>query len=331
MDRENYPEYNATLKLQDLLKKDRLEKFISHLKQNKQFIIKSSSGKKHAVYLKNMDVLLKLQNLFTSIPNNKNAKNEINSLKFSVYSGTKKNITFNISLSNIVKIKEFGGRDPTRIERGQIGSIQSQLDNIKNNNELKCVPIFLGDDVYDIVSVSKPNSNSVKADIVFFDLNGIAVAWASLKKGNSPKDFQQWSGVSSRSGSQISNSSETQYFIKYLKENYKDGVRNSVMKSITDNNLKKYAVFGKNALNSQNSEENVNMVIQGNITLSRNGNYYVINASNVFTKNNMPTNSYEPTFYARPDTRRNDGSIPKTRIGIFPKGYRPEGKVEEIK
>ena len=177
----------------------------------------------------------------------------------------------------------------------------------------------------------KKAKNGVKADIVFLDINGNPVAWGSLKKGNSPKDFQQWSGISSRASDLISNHNETQTFVDYVKSNYKEGVKTPIMKTIDDMNVKKLAVFGNKALSSVNSEENVNIVIQSNRpTIKKSGNYYVIDAK-IFTKQSMPKTGYEPTFYGRPDNSRNDQGISNTRLGIFPKDYKPEGKVEEIK
>lgn len=91
-----------------------------------------------------------------------------------------------IPFGSIVKTKDFGGEEAgqrEKIEQGQIGEIQSQLEDAKAGQP--SVKLKVGDRIVDAASVEKErgsvNGRAPKSDMTVLDSNGDAVAWVSLK------------------------------------------------------------------------------------------------------------------------------------------------------
>lgn len=291
---------------------------------------------------KNQDVLKEIEQLVSSYEKEKKStekkkiENEFNKkiIKVNIENVGNKEL----SIANLLRTPELGGRDPLYYERRQTSELQKQLLEIKKNDGIFIVPIKLGKKIYNVYEISKHDNNVDKADIKFLDVKGRAIAWASLKKGTSPKDFQQWSGISDRTSTFISSHNETKQFIskvRELKENSQDNTQSTYTKKINDPKIKNIAIFGKDSIDNaqKKTPNNVNTIIQDEYTkmkIVKQNNYYIITGDLLIRNNTLP-DSYDPTFFARPDSRRNDAGIEKTRLGIFPRDYRTGNKILEIK
>lgn len=231
----------------------------------------------------------------------------------------------NIKLSSLYKDSEFANRtqDTTMQQDIQIKSIASQIENIKNQTNKNYVRLRIGNNFYNVVSVVDSPFGS-KSDFHFIDTESNYVGFVSHKHGNSPRDFQQWSGTSKRFQEKIFNHAETQSFIKELQSRFDSGLppRSSVARKIVDPNLKMMSCFGIDYGNDFGLN-NVNAIMQGSLLLKNQGDCYLLKAShNVILNETIPNYSYDPVFIAVHKKDRSDHEIKDARITINPIGGR---------
>ena len=230
-----------------------------------------------------------------------------------------------VKLSNLYKDSEFSNRtqDTTMQQDIQINSIANQIENIKKETNKNYIRLRIGNDYYDIINVVD-SPFGCKSDFNFIDTNGNYVGFISHKHGNSPRDFQQWSGTSKRFQEIIFNHPETQSFVKELLSRFDQGLpsTSSVARRIVDEKLKMMACFGIDHGN-EFGLNNVNAIMQGNLLLKNQGDCYLLKAShNVILNNSLPDYSYEPVFIAVHKKDRSDHSIKDARVTINPIGGR---------
>lgn len=217
--------------------------------------------------------------------------------------------------------KSYTLHKPTSTERGELlfindfnrmvyDAIQSEmkLKNSPIDKECPGVNIKLGKYTFkDVVGVNKVEGTP-KADLVLVACKNkklIEVGYISHKMGSAPRDFGQWSGMTEKAGTSISNHAEVQLFVSQVKQ-YTDAHPEwisesgfAIGKKITDVNLRKKAVYGPNFKNSP-GYDNVHAVLQGNPTLTSNGrNTYILSADGgVEINGDDIKNGFEPTFVA---------------------------------
>lgn len=180
-----------------------------------------------------------------------------------------------------------------------------------------------------------------KADLILIDKYGQPQCYISHKAGSSARDFQQYSGISSRSGNYIFNSPEVVKFkndvVKLAESN---NINAAVYRDIKDVKVKERAVFGKDFNKSTNakSADNIDFFAQGDIIISligkKSSNFgstplvkvnfstKLINKKNIAQ---MTSGSYDPVLGARPGEsyRKLESeltSVYGVRAGIFPEG-----------
>lgn len=230
-----------------------------------------------------------------------------------------------VKLSSLYKDSEFSNRtqNTTMQQDIQVSSISNQIENIKQSTNKNFVRIRIGNEYYNVISVVD-SPFGYKSDFNFIDVDGKYVGFVSHKHGNSPRDFQQWSGTSKRFQELIFNHPETQSFIKELVLRFSDGLpsASSVARKIIDQNLKMMACFGTD-YGSEFGLNNVNAIMQGNLLLKNQGDCYLLKGShNVILNSNLPDYSYEPVFIAVHKKDRSDHGIKDARITINPIGGR---------
>lgn len=334
-----------------------------------KIIIKVGTGKEDVIQIAKTMSLNDFKNKFESIlpPETKSAKMWV--CKDSV----------KISTGNILKTSEFGGIDSKsstkkgNIEWGQISLIKEEqklssyilnnptasesgerdfindfnkmiCDIVKKENKLTYgIDIKIGQDVFkNIVGVNKV-SGTPKSDLTLVSYkNGKLVneVHISHKKGSRAKDFGQWSGMSSKAGTIISNDSEVLYFIekvkKYTTDNPKWHMQTgfTIAKKIENNLLSCRATYGPN-YNSNKGENNVHAILQGDPKLKKQGELYLLESSGPMKLNGPPLEGeYEPYLMAikkgssekilDPNAKgvRSDFGIRGMRFSIYPKGGR---------
>lgn len=230
-----------------------------------------------------------------------------------------------VKLSSLYKDSEFSNRtqDTTMQQDIQVNSIANQIENIKKETNKNYIKLRIGNDYYDIISVID-SPFGCKSDFNFIDTDGKYVGFVSHKHGNSPRDFQQWSGTSKRFQKEIFDHPETQSFIKELVSRFDEGLpsTSSVARRIVDEKLKMMACFGIDYGN-EFGLNNVNAIMQGTLLLKNQGDCYLLKAShNVILNNSLPDYSYEPVFIAVHKKDRSDHGIKDARVTVNPIGGR---------
>lgn len=228
-------------------------------------------------------------------------------------------------LSDFVKTKEFGGKGAgsgTIKENQALLSFRNKLNVIKSTIGQSSVPIMIGDTIHythDVVSTP----GTPKSDFHLVDETGLELIWISHKDGHKAKDHQQWGGMSKRNEPLIHNTEETQQFISYIKSEFPKGLPNAttIARKITDDHLKKISIYG-NQYGNEFGRQNVNLVLQGDISLIDCGNHYQLTATHIHHNGDDMVDDYEPVFMAIYKGDRNDCGIKNTRMVIAPVGSR---------
>jgi len=229
-----------------------------------------------------------------------------------------------IKLTSLYKDSEFSNRTQnTTIKQDlEVYSLSHKLEEIKKQTNKPYVDVRVSETIYRVASViSSPFG--YKSDFHFVDTNGNAVMHVSHKYGNSARDFQQWSGTSKRFQERIFNHPETIKFISTLQSIGSELPRAStVARRISDDLLKQLAIYGTD-FGSEFGLNNVEAVLQGNLSLKNIGDCYMLIASHHGLRNPVvPSQNYEPVFLAVHKKDRSDHGIKNSRITINPIGGR---------
>jgi hypothetical protein len=229
-----------------------------------------------------------------------------------------------IKLTSLYKDSEFSNRTQnTTIKQDlEVYSLSHKLEEIKKKTGKPYVDVRVSETIHRVVTViSSPFG--YKSDFHFMDVDGNAVLHISHKYGNSPRDFQQWSGTSKIFQKEIFNHPETMCFISSLQDMGNELPRAStIARRIKDDRLKQLAIYGTD-FGSEFGLNNVEAVLQGNLSLKNIGDCYMLIASHHGLRNPIvPSQNYEPVFIAVHKKDRSDHGIKNARITINPLGGR---------
>lgn len=300
----------ARLSLKELSKRNNFDTFLRRISIGQGF------------YLVNTDEIIFLNE---SILNKISSIEDLNQFRIngSILLPTIDNQT--VKLSNLYKDSAFSDRSQytTQHQDSEVAKLSRDIEEIKNKTNKDYVSIGIGHSNYDVVEISL-STVGVKSDFNFIDKDGKPVGFISHKYGSSPKDFQQWSGTSKRFQELIFKDHETQNFIEELRKRYPDGFpeATTVARRINSKTLKNIAMFG-NEFGGEFTQNNVEAIMQGNLSLKQTGNYYALLSSHYTMLNGYsPSLSYEPVFMAVHKKDRADHKIINCRITINPIGSR---------
>lgn len=301
----------ANLSASDLLKYDwRLEKFLTKYKNGETFEL-SSGTKVQLIFQKHVYDKLK----------SKKTK-EISGLEFL----DKKAKTKKYKITNFKKNEEFGGK-PTGggagvgIEMREINSINEQIAKITGQIKKKTVPVKIKGKTYQIAKCVK-TKGVPKSDFSVLDSDGEEIVWLSHKEGSTPKDFQQWGGMTEE---RIANHPESKKFIAQIQDMFPRGIPNAttIAKKIKDPNLRKWAVYGVDYGSGKPlGLQNVSVVLQGPVELKKKGSAYVFDANHSHENGEDITGDFEPVFMAVYKGDRSNFGVKGARFGIQPLGSR---------
>lgn len=225
-------------------------------------------------------------------------------------------------LSALEKTAEFGGKGAgsgTAKEDIELASLRKQLNDIRIKTAMGYVPIKVGRKVYNVAD-AESTPGVPKSDFHLLDPNGKECVWISHKDGKSPKDFQQWGGISKRSEPTIFNHKEVQAFIKDLKTTYPDGLprATSLYRKIKDKKLKYLSVYG-NQYGRALGRQNTSILIQGPVKLVKKGKVYQFESNHIhFNGDSVDSLGFEPVLSAIYKGDRSDAGVKGTRIVIMP-------------
>jgi hypothetical protein len=177
--------------------------------------------------------------------------------------------------------------------------------------------------VKNIVGVEK-TAGTPKSDFHLIDESGKAVIHISHKKGSSPKDFQQWGGITETS---ITDHPEVKYFEKQVNILYPGGVMpngQSAYMKIKDNDLKMMAVYGVNYAKGTLDVNRVDVLIQGDpgLKLLSNGDFELTGTGHVHYLPEKMTGGFEPVLAIIYKGDRTQLGLRGGRASIYPMGGR---------
>lgn len=251
---------------------------------------------------------------------------------------------WNDSLEELENWKDLKNTPDNQTEYEVLKHFNEQIESLGDG---KPVNLVIGSDEYQGIIGMVAGPSGHKADFMGVDENGKLKFFISHKDGFNAKDYQQYSGVSSRSGDSIYNHPQVQEFRRQISEKTSEDFYGKMFyKKITDVNdgieLKRRAVFGKYYDDgpSSLSSNNINYFAQGNLrvtsvytaTKRRRAKVKIEFATMLITRDDidMLSNEYEPYLGARQgeayrtvqyETDDGGSNVSGVRAGIFAKGY----------
>jgi hypothetical protein len=204
-----------------------------------------------------------------------------------------------IRLSKFLKSEEFGGRPNGSIEREhqQLERLKKIQDYWVSESGSKILKIKYSESVYEFDSINHIQSQC-KADFSL-SLKNEDNLWISHKAGSKPEHFPGWGGMSKRV-ERVYYNTETLNFFQDVKQiisdnpNYKHFAR-----KIYNEEILNVSMYGK-SFGSSFGENNVQMVLQGDITLTPANSSVLELKSNFQLKNgDLLSDGYSPFFVAQ--------------------------------
>jgi hypothetical protein len=175
--------------------------------------------------------------------------------------------------------------------------------------------------VKDCAQVVK-TAGTPKSDFHIADSSGKPLIHISHKKGSSPKDFQQWGGVTE---DRIAKHKEVIEFGVKCRMLYGDRIPNgeSVYVAIKDKNLKMMAVFGVQFDAGGINTNKVDVLIQGDPGLKKVGtNFELTGTGHVHYHGDIPDGGFDPVLAMIYKGDRDQFGIKGARASIYPKSGR---------
>lgn len=299
----------------------RIETLLSKLSKNEEFLTTKGSLKASIL------VHYKNKAFFASYDPSKNDqfRKAVSALNSSTtvdvfYISDGKN-SFNLPITQLIKSGEFGGKEggTLGVEEKAITMLRESITQAIKENKGPISIKLKTKTVKNIIDVEK-TSGTPKSDFHLLDKDGKKVVWISHKDGSTPKDFQQWGGISQRVEPTIFNHPETQKFINDLKKRFPDGLppATTLYRKIEDNKLKMLSVYG-NKFGSSENEQNVSVLLQGPPGLQKSGSVYTLKANHVhYNGESVDSDGFEPVLMAIYKGDRSDAGLKGTRLGISP-------------
>ena len=230
-----------------------------------------------------------------------------------------------VRLSQLFKDAAFVGRtqNTTAAEDAEVLIIRRRLEQIKEQIGSDYVNLQVGKNKYQVVAVES-TPGTPKSDFHFRDRNGNMVGFVSHKDGSSPTAIQQWGGVTQRAEPMLAAHPETVAFVQTCQAKFGNQMprATTVARRIKDNRLKMQAIYG-NGFGGPPSIQNVDVLLQGSVSLTKVGNNYKLVASAQTHNNGDPVGGgYEPVFMCMYKGDRDNYGIKGARMAISGKGGR---------
>lgn len=215
----------------------------------------------------------------------------------------------------------------TAKEDAQLKSLQTQIEKALYDNDLIEIPIKIGRQIYKVAG-AETTPGTPKSDFHLLDAKGKEVVWISHKDGSSPRDFQQWSGMSIRTEKEIHDHRETQKFIKDVTSitGFVMPRATTLSRKITDPRLMNLAIFG-NQYGRSLGRQNVTLLLQGPVKLVKRRDHYEIVSNHTAVNGEKMTGGYEPVFMAMYKGDRSNFGIKGARFAIQPKASRKSKEI----
>ena len=201
--------------------------------------------------------------------------------------------------------------------------IRRKLQQIKEQTGSDIVNLQIGKNTYQVVNVES-TPGTPKSDFHFRDMNGNMVGFVSHKDGSSATAIQQWGGITQRGEPMLAAHPETIAFVQTCQAMFGTQMPNAttVARRIKDNRLKMMAIYG-NGFGGGPSIQNVDVLLQGTVNITKIGTKYRLSASAQTHNNGDPVGgAYEPVFMCIYKGDRSNYGIKGARMVISGKGGR---------
>lgn len=218
-----------------------------------------------------------------------------------------------------IYIKSTGKTGGLDVEAAAIGLLQEVISTAVMQNGGPITIKLKNRTVKDIVGVRK-TAGTPKSDFHLIDSKENAVVHISHKKGSTPKDFQQWGGITEK---EIAKHPEIKYFEQEVNKLYPGGVMpngQSAFMHIKDNNLKMMAIYGVNYAKSGIDVNRVDVLIQGDPGLRRlaSGEFELTATGHIHYLPEKLTGGFEPVLAIIYKGDRTQLGLRGGRASIYP-------------
>lgn len=265
----------------------------------------------------------KMHKAFTDQLKNINSLDAYSKGGIPVYNGTQQS---NMPLGSLYKDSEFSGRSQagTAKEDIELERLKSLIQKAKDSEGTDTITVMAGTQRIPNVFDAETTKGTPKSDFHLVDEAGREICWISHKDGADAKAFGQWGGITDAAGISISKHPEVLKFVEDMKMLYGEQMprATTVGREIQDDTLKHRAVYGPD-FGRLKGKDNVNILLQGEVTLRKNGQNYVLSSVGPSHSNgDNLIGAYEPVLMIIYKGDRAQFGIQGARFSIYPKGGR---------
>lgn len=215
----------------------------------------------------------------------------------------------------------------TAKEDTALSNFKSLLTNIMHTTGEPYVPIKINGRIVNVVDV-QTTPGTPKSDFHLLDFYGKEVLWISHKDGTSAKDFQQYGGLTELR-SLYPNHKEIEDFINDVRKesNGELNGEKSFTRPIKDTKLILSGIYGINYHSKIPGRQNVDILLQGDIHLTKSGKYYQFTSNHTLHNGELPKEGYGANLFVRKGDRSNFG-IKNARFMVAPKALRRKSTID---
>ena len=230
------------------------------------------------------------------------------------------------SIQDLSKDKDFGGKGAgsgTVVEDYNLKALNDKIQSLIEKDNVESINVIVNGKPFSGIVGAKTQPGTPKADFNLVDSKGTPIVFISHKKaggkGASAGDFIRWSGYT-----MYATEPEVEAFnnalIKFLQGK---GLPNKTrfIAPLRDPELIQKLIYGKNYKeNGPYNEDNVNIILQGEIDLLPKGNKtYELTAQHVQAPPSLPEGEYQPYLTSSYRADREMFGIPNNEAIVMTK------------
>ena len=231
------------------------------------------------------------------------------------------------SISDLSKDKDFGGKGAgsgTVVEDYNLKALNDKIQSLIEKNDSESISVIVNGKKFDDIIGAKSQFGTPKADFNLINSEEKPVVFISHKKagskGASASDFIRWSGYTMYAEHpEVKSFNEA--LVKFLQDNNLEGLPNKTrfIAPIQDDELIRKLIYGPN-YGGENSKDNVNIILQGEIDLIPKGNNtYELTAQHVQSPPSLPEGEYQPYLTSSYRADREMFGIPNNEAIVMTK------------
>lgn len=231
------------------------------------------------------------------------------------------------SIQDLSKDKDFGGKGAgsgTVVEDYNLKALNDKIQSLLEKNNAESISVIVNGKKFDGIVGAKSQFGTPKADFNLVDSEEKPLVFISHKKaggkGASAGDFIRWSGYT-----MYAEHPEVKVFnealSKFLQDNNLEGLpqKTRFISPIQDDELIRLLIYGPN-YGGENSKDNVNIILQGEIDLVPKGNNtYELTAQHVQAPPSLPEGEYQPYLTSSYRADREMFGIPNNEAIVMTK------------